>query len=65
MREVVVEICDQDRSSGFGGGAIAHHQPVPILVAQVRELVDVRGDLGLQRRGQHRPRAIPDDLINQ
>jgi len=27
--------------------------------------LDVRGDLGLQRRGQHRPGALPHDLVDQ
>src|ERR1019366_7223970 len=47
------------------GGAVAHHHPPAILIAQPRELVDVGGDLGLQRRGQHLPGAVPHDLVDQ
>jgi hypothetical protein len=37
----------------------------PVLVPHAGELVDVGGDLSLQRRGQHLPRTLPHDLINQ
>ena len=47
------------------GGAVAHHQAPTVLIAQPRELVDVGGDLGLQRRGQHLPGAVPHDLVDQ
>jgi hypothetical protein len=46
-------------------GAVAHHQAAAVLVTNPAELVDVGGDLGLQRRGQHLPGALPHDLINQ
>ena len=47
------------------GGAVAHHQAPAVLIAQPGELVDVGGDLGLQRRGQHLPGAVPHDLVDQ
>jgi len=40
--------------------AVADHHPVSILVEHISELVDIRGDLGLQRRRQHLPRTITD-----
>jgi len=45
--------------------AVADHQSTPGLVDLMGERVDVRGDLGLQRRGQHRPRAVTDQLVKQ
>jgi hypothetical protein len=45
--------------------AVAHHQPPPALVALAGELGDVGIDLGLQRFGQHPPRALADDLVDQ
>jgi hypothetical protein len=43
--------------------AVAHHQPPNVLV----DLISVRGNvdrnLGLQRRGAHRPRPAADDLV--
>ena len=47
------------------GSAVTHHHPPAILIAQPGELADVRGDLGLQRRGQHLPGAVPHDLVDQ
>ena len=44
---------------------VAHHQPVPVLVEHVGELLDIRGDLGLQRGRQHLPGTIADQLIQQ
>src|ERR1035441_8912045 len=46
-------------------GPVAHHQAAAVLVTNPAELVDVGGDLGLQRRGQHLPGAVPHDLIDQ
>ena len=46
-------------------GAIAHHQPAPVLVALLAELRNVGADLGLQRFGQHPARTLADDLIDQ
>jgi hypothetical protein len=43
--------------------AVAHHQPVTVLVALPSELLDIGGDLGLQRRRQHLAGAVADDLI--
>jgi hypothetical protein len=45
--------------------AVAHDQPVAVLVALVGELGDVGVHLGPQRLGQHPPRALPDDLVDQ
>jgi len=44
---------------------IADHQPPTSLVELVDERLDVGGDLGLQRRSEHRPGTIADDLIKQ
>ena len=46
------------------GGAVAHHQAPAVLAAQVSGLVDVGGDLGLQRRGQHLPGTVPHNLVD-
>jgi ribosomal protein S18 acetylase RimI-like enzyme len=45
--------------------AITDHQPPTVLVELVLELLDVGGDLGLQRRGQHLPSTIAHDLIKK
>src|SRR6202011_4813946 len=45
--------------------AIAHHQPPPVLVALIRESGAVGVHLGLQRLGQHPPRALPDEFVDQ
>jgi len=45
--------------------SVADHQPAPPFVELVAVLVDVGGDLGLQRRGQHLPRPVAHDLIKQ
>ena len=45
--------------------AVADHQPVPILVDLIDELVDIGGDLGLQSGGQHLPGTVADNLIQQ
>jgi hypothetical protein len=44
---------------------VTDHQPVTSLVDLVAVGIDVRGNLGPQRRGKHRPRAVADDLIQQ
>ena len=36
-----------------------------VFVELACERLDVGGDLGLQRRGQHLPSAVADDLIEQ
>jgi len=38
---------------------------VTVLVELIGELRHVGGDLGLQRRGQHLPGPVADDLIQQ
>src|SRR5512135_1524901 len=45
------------------GVSVADHQPVASLLALVSVRGDVRLDLGRQRRGQHPPGTLPDDLI--
>jgi hypothetical protein len=45
--------------------AVAHHQPVTVLVALVGELLDISADPGPQCRGQHLPGAVADDLVEQ
>jgi hypothetical protein len=44
---------------------VAHHQPSAVLVELITELVNVGSDLGGQRRREHLPSTIADDLINQ
>jgi hypothetical protein len=41
------------------------HQPTALLVDLADELLDMGGDLGLQRRGRHLPSAVAHDLIEQ
>ena len=38
---------------------------MPVLVDLVGERLDVGGDLGLQRRREHLPGTVADDLIEQ
>ena len=38
---------------------------MPVIVSDIRELLDVGGDLRLQRRRQHLPRTVADQLIQQ
>jgi hypothetical protein len=45
--------------------AVAHHQTPTGLIALIAEPGDVVLDLGLPCRGQHPPRAVADDLIDQ
>jgi hypothetical protein len=49
----------------LGVEPVAHHQTTSVVVALVGKFSKVGVDLGLQRCGQHPPRAIPDDLIDQ
>jgi hypothetical protein len=44
---------------------IAHNQPIPVLVDLADMGVDVGGDLRPQRRRQHLPGTVADDLIKQ
>jgi len=44
---------------------VVDHQPVTVLIDDVGELLNVGGDLGLQRRRQHLPRTTADQLIQQ
>ena len=43
--------------------AVADHQPAAIGVDLATVRLDIGGDLGLQRRRQHLPGAVADDLI--
>jgi hypothetical protein len=45
--------------------AVTDYQPVTGLVDLIRERLDMGGDLGLQRRRQHLPGAVADQLIQQ
>jgi hypothetical protein len=45
------------------GVAVSRHEPVPVLVALVSELGEIRVDLGLQGRGEHRPCPFTADLV--
>ena len=45
--------------------AVAHHQPPPVLVTLTGMAGDVGVDLCLQSLGQHPPRALADELIDQ
>jgi len=45
--------------------AVADHQPVTGLVDLTCVGVDVGGDFGLQRRREHRPGAVADQLVQQ
>jgi hypothetical protein len=45
--------------------AIAHHQPATVLIALGGMRRDIGIHLGLQRLGQHPPRALPHNLIDQ
>jgi hypothetical protein len=45
--------------------AVAYHQPAPVLVELIGELLHVGGDLGLQRRSQHLTGTLADNLIKQ
>jgi hypothetical protein len=44
---------------------VTHHQPVAVLVAFAGELGDVGVHPGPQRLGQHPPRALAHDLVDQ
>ena len=44
---------------------VADHQPATSFIHLASVGGDVGGDLGLQRRGQHPPGTVPDDLIEQ
>ena len=45
--------------------AVAHHQPPPVLVALIGESGAVGVHFGPQRLGQHPPRALPDEFVDQ
>ncbi|BCI81510.1 hypothetical protein MTY66_54210 [Mycolicibacterium sp. TY66] len=45
--------------------AIAHHQPVPVLIKLTGMSLDVGGDLSPQRCGQHLAGTVADNLIEQ
>lgn len=61
---------DLDRAGGGQdlaclGVAVAHDQPPAAVVELIGVPGNVGGDLGLQRRGEHPPRTVVDDLIDQ
>jgi hypothetical protein len=45
--------------------AVADHQTTAVLVALAGVRVEVRGDLGLQRRREHPPRTVTHDVVDQ
>jgi hypothetical protein len=45
--------------------AVADHQAPAALIDLISELLDIRGDLSLQRRSQHLAGTITDNLIQQ
>jgi hypothetical protein len=45
--------------------AVAHHQPVTVLVHLAAMRIDIAGNLGLQRRSQHLTGRVTDNLIQQ
>jgi hypothetical protein len=45
--------------------AMADHQPAPIAIHLTRMRLDVSRDLGQQRRRQHLPGTVADNLIEQ
>ncbi|WP_235633144.1 hypothetical protein [Mycolicibacterium fluoranthenivorans] len=45
--------------------AVADHQTPAVLVELIAELVHVGSDLGGQRRREHLPSTVADDLIEQ
>jgi hypothetical protein len=45
--------------------AVADHQPVPVGVDLIGELLDIGRDFSLQRGGQHLAGAVADNLIEQ
>ena len=51
--------CDRPRP----GVPVADHQTIPVLVERIRQALDVRVDLRLERSREHPTRALPTDLI--
>src|SRR5439155_25929750 len=47
------------------GAAVAHAETVTVLVELAGVRRDVRGNLGLQGSGEHPPRALTNDLVDQ
>jgi hypothetical protein len=45
--------------------AIADHQTPAVLIELITELVNVGSDLGGQRRREHLPSAVANDLIDK
>jgi hypothetical protein len=67
---LVVDPRRPDRYRTRGGGhlprlvvAVADHQPPAVGVELVGALLDVGGDLSLQRRSQHPPGTLPGQLV--
>lgn len=54
-----------DRNPPLLGAPVAAHQPVSLLVELVDERADVLLDLGLERRRDHPPRALPGQVVER
>jgi hypothetical protein len=48
-----------------GSARPLHHQPTTLLITLADEPTDVSVNLSLQRGGEHPPRPLPNDLIDQ
>ena len=44
--------------------SVAHHQPATVLVDLASMRLDIRRDLGAQGRREHRPRTLPNNLVD-
>ena len=54
-----------DRHPALPRTAVADDQPLAILVNLVHERADILLDLGLERRSDHPPRALPSEIIER
>jgi len=54
-----------DRQLALTRPAVAHDQPLAVLVELRGEALDVVGDLRFQRRGDHPPRALSSEVIER
>jgi hypothetical protein len=61
---VICRTCRRDHHPRLVIG-VAEHQPVTRFVDLTHVGVDVGGDLGLQRRREHRPCTVTRDLVEQ
>jgi hypothetical protein len=44
---------------------VADHEALAVIVALIRGALDVLSDLGLQRRRDHAPCALPSEIIER